>query len=162
MDGTIRAVLDTLDSFGVNYELAEHGAVRTIDELAAMELPHKEAIAKNLFLRDDKKRNYYLVSIHEEKRADLKALRHKLGSRPLSFASGEDLAALLGLEKGSVTPLGILNDRERRVAVCIDAAFSGGLIGVHPNKNTATVFLNTEELVNLLRRHGNPVEFVEL
>ena len=65
---------------------------------------------KNLFLRDDKKRHYYLVVVKKDKAVDLKGLRALLGSRPLSFASEQDLSRCLGLPKGAVTPLGILND----------------------------------------------------
>jgi len=147
---------------GIAYELTEHPAVFTIEEMLALHLPHSEAVAKNLFLRDDKKRQYYLVCARQEKRIDLKELQKKIASRRLSFASEEDLQHLLRLTKGSVTPLGILNDTKRLVSVVLDEAFRGSLIGVHPNRNTATVWLQTEDLVRLLEQHGNPVRFVAL
>ena len=64
----------------------------TIEEMAALCLPHSEAIAKNLFLQDDKKRNFYLVTLRGERRADLRRLQQDLGSRKLSFAGGETLS----------------------------------------------------------------------
>lgn len=161
--------METIDSLpalfrreGIAYELTEHPAVFTIEEMLALHLPHAEAVAKNLFLRDDKKRRYYLVCARQEKRVDLKELQQKIASRRLSFASEEDLQRLLGLTKGSVTPLGILNDTERQVSVVLDEAFRGTLIGVHPNQNTATVWLQTEDLLRLLQQHGNPVCFIAL
>ena len=155
-------VLALLDGEGIPYELAEHPAVYTIGEMEALGLPFQALVAKNLFLRDDKKRNYYLLTLREDRRADLRALRQTLGSRPLTFASEADLQALLGLEKGSVTPFGLLNDVEHRVRLLLDEAFRGGSIAVHPNENTATVCLRTADLEDLLRRQSVSVEYIGL
>lgn len=144
------------------YEALRHPAVYTIDGLDALELPKKERIAKNLYLRDDKRRHYYLVVAEKGKRADLKALRRTISSRPLSFASKEETEKLLGVSSGSVSPLGILNDEDRKTKVLIDDFFLGGEIGVHPNENTATLWLKTEELMEMIRRHGTAVETVVL
>ena len=151
-----------LDDAGVAYEALRHPAVYTIDGLDALELPKKERIAKNLYLRDDKRRHYYLVVAEKGKRADLKALRRTISSRPLSFASEEETEKLLGVSSGSVSPLGILNDEDRKTKVLIDDFFLGGEIGVHPNENTATLWLKTEELMEMIRRHGTDVETVVL
>ena len=151
-----------LDDAGVAYEALRHPAVYTIDGLDALELPKKERIAKNLYLRDDKRRHYYLVVAEKGKRADLKALRRTISSRPLSFASEEETEKLLGVSSGSISPLGILNDEDRKTKVLIDDFFLGGEIGVHPNENTATLWLKTEELMEMIRRHGTDVETVVL
>lgn len=151
-----------LDDAGVAYEALRHPAVYTIDGLDALELPKKERIAKNLYLRDDKRRHYYLVVAEKGKRADLKALRRTISSRPLSFASEEETEKLLGVSSGSVSPLGILNDEDRKTKVLIDDFFLGGEIGVHPNENTSTLWLKTEKLMEMIRRHGTDVETVVL
>ena len=151
-----------LDDAGVAYEALRHPAVYTIDGLDALELPKKERIAKNLYLRDDKRRHYYLVVAEKVKRADLKALRRTSSSRPLSFASKVETEKLLGVSSGSVSPLGILNDEDRKTKVLIDDFFLGGEIGVHPNENTATLWLKTEDLMEMIRRHGTAVETVVL
>ncbi len=70
--------------------------------------------------------------------------------------------AVMGLIPGAVTPLGLLNDAERKVTLFLDSAFSGGLVGVHPNDNTATVWLHSEDLTRLIEEHGNTVCVVEL
>lgn len=156
-------ILAMLDERQIPYTVKEHPAAHTIEEIDAFDLEGGECIAKNLFLRDEKKRNYYLVVLERRKRADLKQLRSILSSRPLSFASEEDLKNILGLEKGSVTPFGILNDVERKVRVIIDSdVFSQNLVGVHPNENTATVWLVPGDLVSILRDHGNEVSVVEV
>ncbi len=148
---------------GTEYEVTEHGAVFNMEEMSHIELPHPEADAKNLFVRDDRKRNYYLITVRGDKRVDLKKFRKEHGTRPLSFASENDLMSLLGLIPGAVTPLGILNDSERKVKLFLDGELvNGGLIGVHPNDNTATVWLNTTDLIALIKEHGNEVEIVRI
>ena len=76
------------------------------------------------------------------------------------FAGAEELAELLGLTPGSVTPFGALNDKEHRVTILLDEDYRGKLIGVHPNDNTATVWLPADALVELLRQQGTTVEFI--
>ena len=72
-----------LDSRGVVYDRVDHEAVFTMEAMDALSLPFANVVVKNLFLRDDKKRNYYLVVMPEDKPANLKALRAALGARPL-------------------------------------------------------------------------------
>ncbi len=150
-----------LNGRGCQYTISEHPAVFTIDELYDHDIPYRDRIAKNLFLRDDKKRSYYLISIEGSAKADLKELRSILSSHPLSFASEEDLGKLLKLSKGEVTPFGALNDDEHKVIVRISQFFKGGIIGVHPNTNTATVFLNTDDLISILRYSGTDAGYLE-
>lgn len=155
-------VLDLLDEKGISYEVTEHTPVFTIDEMLELNLPHPEWIAKNLFVRDDKKKNYYLLVVQEEKRIELKVLRKQLGLRPLTFASEEDLNRILNLTRGAVTPFGILNDQERIVQVLIDKEFKGQIMGIHPNVNTATVWISSQDLMALLKEHGNSAEYVQI
>lgn len=155
-------VCTLLNRMEIPYKLVQHEAVYTIDDLLELNLPDADAVAKNLFVRDDKKRIYYLLAVRQEKKVELKSLKNRIGSRPLSFASEDDLHAILGLPKGSVTPLGIINDEAHKVKVILDSAFAGSVIGVHPNENTATVFLDTDDLVKIIRQCGNFVEFVEI
>ena len=106
---------------------------------------------------------YILVVLQKEKQVNLKELAKKINSRPLSFASEESLQKYLRLPKGSVTPLGILNDESRKVEVMIDTAFqSYHCIGVHPNDNTATIFLKLSDLENVIIDHGNKLEYLEV
>ena len=146
----------------ISYEVTEHEAVYSMDELNSVELPYPEWDAKNLFVRDDKKQNYYLITVRGNKRVNLKEFRKAHGLRNLSFASPDDLMKIMGLVPGSVSPLGLLNDDERRVHFFLDDDFSGNLIGIHPNDNTATVWLQTDDLIKLIAEHGNEVEIVAL
>lgn len=157
-----KEVYDFLNRMEIRFKLIEHKAVYNIDEMMELNLPDTDVIAKNLFVRDDKKRDYYLLVIRKEKKVNLKTLKEKICSRPLSFASENDLNYILGLSKGSVTPLGIINDDERKVKVILDTTFNESLIGIHPNENTATIWLNVIDLVRIIKQHGNSVEFIEI
>ena len=86
-----------LNDHGVDYEITEHKAVFNMEELNAIELPYPDWDAKNLFVRDDKKKNYYLITVKGDKRVDLKEFRKKHGLRVLSFASADDLMRFMGL-----------------------------------------------------------------
>ena len=152
-------IYDYLQENSIWHEITEHKAVYNMAELAEVPCPYPEADAKNLFVRDDKKQNYYLITVKGEKRVNLKAFRKAQGTRNLSFASAEDLMERLGLIPGAVTPLGVLNDETRSVKVFLDRDFlqEPGLVGIHPNDNTATVWLKTEDLIRIIREHGNEV-----
>lgn len=154
-----RDIYDYLKERRIGFETTEHQAVYTMEELSDVVLPYPEADAKNLFVRDDKKRQYYLITVKGDKRVDLKAFRRQHATRPLSFASENELKDILDLVPGAVTPLGILNDAEHRVQLYLDEAFldSPGLVGIHPNDNTATVWLKTEDLIAIIQEHGSRV-----
>ncbi len=162
MDKT--AIYDYLKSHHIDYEAVEHPAVYNMEEMSQIELPHPEADAKNLFVRDDKKANYYLITVKGDKRVNLKEFRKQHGLRNLSFASEPDLQAIMGLIPGAVSPLGMLNDQDLQVQFYLDQDFltAPGLIGIHPNDNTATLYLPTAALVEIIKEHGNTVNVVEL
>ncbi len=151
-----------LTSKGIPYEITEHQAVYNMDELDSVPLPYPEWDAKNLFVRDDKKKNYYLITVPGHKRVDLKEFQKAHGLRKLSFASAEDLMTYMSLTPGSVTPLGLLNDPEHRIHFYLDSYFQGNQIGLHPNDNTATVWMQTEDLMTLIRENGNEAEYTEI
>lgn len=146
------------------YEITEHEAVYNMEELSNINLPYKGRDAKNIFVRDDKKKNYYLITIKGNKRINLKEFKKKYNIRNLTFASPEDLKNILNLTPGSVSPLGLLNDKEHKVIFYIDKELlnDNGIIGVHPNDNTATIWLKTNDLINIIKEHKNLVNIVEL
>ena len=127
------------------HEIIEHEAVYNMADLKKTKLLYPEYDAKNLFLCDDKK-NYFLIT------------------RSLSFASQKDLNEILNLNPGSVSPFGLLNDKELKVKFFIDKSFMMDkyIIGVHPNDNTATVWLNVMDLIEIIKEHGNEINIVEI
>ena len=154
--------LELLDSQNIPYELAEHAAVHTVREAHDEQVPFAEYGAKNLFLRDDKHRAYYLVVLPDAKEVSLKRIQALLESRRLSFASAADLDRMLGLIPGAVTPLGALNDAEHRVQVVLDRALvDAGELTAHPCDNTATVLMRTQDLIDLLESRGTAVQTID-
>ena len=157
-----KEIYEYLNNHNISYELTEHKAIFNMEELNSIELPYPEWDAKNLFVRDDKKQNYYLITVKGDKRVDLKEFRKKNSLRALSFASSDDLFSIMNLTPGSVTPFGLLNDSECKVHFYLDSEFIGNKIGVHPNDNTATVWIFANDLIHLIQEHGNEVNVVEL
>ncbi len=146
------------------YEITKHKAVYNMKDLQDVDLPYPEGDAKNLFVRDDKKRNYYLITVKGTKKVDLKEFRHQNNTRPLSFVNEKELLELLNLKPGSVTPLGLLNDKEHQIEFFIDNELleEPGIIGVHPNENTATVWLKTRDLITILKENNVKVYQVQI
>lgn len=172
-----QGVYDLLESKGIWYKATEHKALFSMDDLCDVELPYPESDAKNLFLRDKKKKNWYLVTVNGNKKVDLKKLREEQGTKALTFGSPDELMDKLGLIPGSVTPFGLLNKEENEVPLYIDEDFlhnhegisgdgapegTDGLIGIHPNENTATVVLRTEDLLDIIREHGTIIKVIKI
>ena len=155
---------DYLTDHKIDYEITEHEAVYNMDELGRVDVPYPGRDAKNLFVRDDKKQNYYMITVKGDKRVDLKQFKKDHGTRHLSFASADDLQSILKLIPGAVTPLGLLNEETKQIKLFLDEDFleDGGIIGIHPCDNTATVWLHTKDLTTLIEEHGNPVEIIKL
>lgn len=157
-------IYDLLKEKCIWHEITEHKAVYNMKELSTIDTPYPESDGKNLFVRDDKKNNYYLITVKGDKRVDLKDFRNKNETRPLSFASENDLKEIMDLLPGSVTPFGLLNDKKHKVKFYVDKDFMNdkNIVGVHPNDNTATVWIKVEDLINIIKEYGNEVFVVEV
>lgn len=151
-------IISFLKEHNICFDEVKHKAVYNMEEVLDVDIPNYKCIAKNVFVRDDKKNNYYLISINGKKRVDLKNFRKEYNTRSLSMASIEELKSILKLTPGEVTPFGLLNDEYAIVHFFIDEYFfKEGKIGVHPNENTTTIFMNTEDLIKIIKNHGNEV-----
>lgn len=156
-------VIEYLNKLNIDYDIVNHNPVFTIDEMDQLNMESRGDIVKNLFLRDAKGKRHFLVVLEKSKKADLKAIRQRLASTTLSFASEERLFKYLKLEKGSVTPLGIINDATACVEVVFDRDITGDIIlGVHPNDNTATVWISYKDLCHIIMDHGNKLTVMDI
>ena len=146
-------IFKILDELKINYDVLEHQAVYTVEEAKQLEDMIEDLGCKNLFLTD-KKGNYFLLVLEENKKANLKELAKLLNVSKLTFASSEDLFNILGLEPGSVTPLSIINDKENKVLLIIDNDIVDKKILVHPNTNTKTMSIEFKDIEKLIE-HTN-------
>ena len=139
--------LQFLDDNGFVYERVEHPAVFTCAE-AELHRPKVPAVStKNLFLCDKKARRFFLVVTSCEKTVKLDVLSKRLGVAYLRFASEENLSKHLGVTRGAVTMMGLVNDTENLVDLWIDSEiWSGETFLSHPLVNTATLVLSRQEL----------------
>lgn len=159
-----KEIYEYLKEKNIWHEITEHKAVYNMEELSEIDMPYPEADAKNLFIRDDKKKNYYIITVKGDKKVNLKEFRKNNDTRPLTFASESNLMDIMKLIPGAVTPLGLLNDDELKVQLYLDRYFisDAHIVGVHPNDNTATVWLKPEDLISIIKEHGNLVKVIDI
>ncbi|MBU0936137.1 MAG: MGMT family protein [Spirochaetes bacterium] len=150
-----------LSDLGIHYQRYGHPPVLTVDEANEYWTDIEGVRAKNLFLRNAKGNQHYLLVIEETKTVDLKALALQLGEAKLSFASPERLQKHLGLKPGAVSPLGLVNDSEKAVIVILDRELAASeYIPLHPNANTATLKIRYADFCTFLEHCGNTVIYI--
>ena len=162
MAATKQAILQLLEEQSIDYVVREHEPIYTVAEGKAIGLPNVEAAVKSLLLTDDKRSSFYLVVLPLDKRLDLKELRAKIGSRRLTMASAEELAQLLELTPGAVTPFGLLADAQHRVQTYFASELQDNTIATPLDSNTATVWLSCHKLVQLLEAQGHRITYLAL
>ena len=139
---------EILKKLEISYEEVEHEAVFTMEDIKKLD-EHLEGMQlKNLFVKD-RFDNRYLIVVDEEKRVDLKALKENLNLNKLSFCKEDELMNILKITSGAVTPLAVVNDKEKEVIVILDEDMIDKDILVHPLVNTKTMKLNYKDLIKL-------------
>lgn len=159
------AAYDFLDSLGIEYSRADHERADTMEACLEIDRVLGFEICKNLFLCNRQKTDFYLLLMPASKPFKTKELSGQLGTARLSFGSGEDMEALLGLLPGSVSVLGLINDKEMRVRLLIDEdLLSAPDFGCHPLMNTSTVAFKTadltEKIIPALRHYPTVVTLI--
>ncbi len=151
-------VLKLLDEKKIPYELREHEEVHTMEDMEKLNLLDKGIVCKNLFVRDQKGKLHFVVSLPYQKSVKLDELGKKLGCGKLSFGSAERLEKYLHLENGYVSPFGFINDEKRSVIFVFDKELVGKeRVAFHPNTNKALVYLKFNDLKKLIEEHDNDV-----
>jgi Ala-tRNA(Pro) deacylase len=153
-------VYEVLEKLGIAFTRYEHPPVFTVEQAERHWTGIKGAHCKNLFLRNKKGNRHYLVILDSSKQADLRKLNETLGEDRLSFGSPERLWRFLGLEPGSVSPFGLINDAGKDIVVIVDQDLKEAVqVNFHPNVNTATVGINAADFVKFLAWTGNRVRY---
>ena len=139
-----------------DYEIHEHQAVFTIAEIDEVGLDMPGLNLKNLLIKDKKDNQFYMVILDDHRHMDMKHFQELTGwSKKVRFANEEELMELLHLAPGSVSPFGIIHDRNHQVVVVlgreITAADEDALVNFHSNRNTATLSLKKSDFLRFLR-----------
>ncbi|MBE6575290.1 MAG: prolyl-tRNA synthetase associated domain-containing protein [Ruminococcaceae bacterium] len=153
-----------LDRLGIPFARADHDSADTIELCHEIESLLGASICKNLFLCNAQKTAFYLLMMPGDKPFRTKDLSKQIGSARLSFAPPEHMLRCLNITPGSVSVLGLMNDREREVRLLIDRDLTlQEFVGCHPCVNTATLRLRTADVLEkLLPALGYVATFVEL
>ena len=147
-------IYEILNELNIEYDEVQHAPLYTVEEAQKAALQIVGVGCKNLFLTD-KKGNYFLLILEESKRANMKEIKNILGVSSLIFASDEELREILLLERGSVTPLGIINDIHHKVKIIVDHDLMNKRILAHPNTNTRTLSIHYDDLIRFIEYEGH-------
>lgn len=151
-----------LNDNGFEYFVEEHAPLFTVEDSKLLRGQIEGAHSKNLFLKDAKA-NFFLISIEESASIDLKKTMQQIQSKKLSFAKPEYLQDILGIEPGSVSPFALLNDTKKQVKFYLDRSFlDSETVNFHPLINTATVNISPQNLIELIEKYHNPVNYIDL
>ena len=157
-------VYDLLDSLGISYQRIDHEAAMTMEACAAVDEVLEATICKNLMLCNRQKTDFYLLLMPGDKAFKTKDLSAQIGSSRLSFAEAQYMEQFLDITPGSLSVLGLMNDKDHRVRLLIDKdVLSGEYIGVHPCINTSSLRLRTADLTDkIIPAMGHAPTLVEL
>ena len=147
----------------IHYILHTHSAVFTVPE-AKIHCGHIPGIhCKNLFLKNKKNNQLYLVTLPHEKRLDLNLFRKSVSAPKIRFAEPEDLRETLGITPGAVSPIGLVNDINNKVIFFVDEQiWNAEEICCHPNVNTETLQIPRIDFQKLIRATGTSMEIKKL
>lgn len=152
-----------LSELAIQYGYHTHPPVFSVADVALLSEKLPGVDTKNLFLRDEKRTRYVLVCVRAETRVHLKELGRTLGLKGITFASPEDMQAMLGITPGSVCLFSLMNDTESRVQGYIDASIApSDDIQNHPLVNTATVVLGVQGMLQFCERVGHPLTRIDI
>ncbi len=159
-DPKLYEILDELD---ISYEYHEHPPGPTIEEALKYWKDIDSAHCKNIFFRNHKGNRHYLVILDYRYQLDIHDLEKRLKQGKLTFASPKRLKKYLGLEPGSVSLFGLINDEEDHIHLFIDENLKkADKISFHPNINTASLVISFEDMIRFLEWSGNSYEFLKL
>ena len=152
---------DLLDSLGIDFRRIDHEAAMTMEACEEIDRVLDAVICKNLLLTPRNRSAFYLLAMPGDKPFVTKDLSKQIGSSRLSFATAEDLEQLLGVQPGSASVLGLLNDTEHRVTLVLDRAVAESRwFGCHPCRNTSSLRLRTEDVLEKFLPHTGHVPLV--
>jgi Ala-tRNA(Pro) deacylase len=154
---------ELLERLSIVFEYHEHPPLATIEDAKIHWKDLNSGRCKNIFLRNHKGDRHYLVILEHLSLLNIHDLEKKLKQGKLSFASDQRLMKYLGISPGSVSPFGLINDKEHHVHLFIDEKLNeSDRLSFHPNINTASLVVKKEDFIRFLNSLGNSYEFIKL
>lgn len=146
---TETAVYRLLEHENIEFDRIDHDAADTMEICAGIEKDLGAPICKNLFLCNRQQTDFYLLMMPADKAFKTKYISSQLGCARLSFASEEQMVKYLDIHPGAVSPMGLMNDKEKKVHLVIDRdLLSADTFGCHPCVNTSTIRLKLSDFLD--------------
>ena len=158
-----KIVLDLLDELGIEYKTYEHPPIPTIEEALIHWKDIEATHCKNLFFRNHKGNRHYMVVFEHSQKLSIRDLEQRLKQGKLSFASEKRMLKYLNTIGGSISPFGLINDKENHTVLFLDNnLLNAEYLSFHPNDNTMTVVLSLNDFKKYLAWLGNEYQFLNL
>ncbi len=158
-----KELYDLFEKLDIKFEYHEHPPLATIEDAKIHWKDYNSGRCKNIFFRNHKGDKHYLVILEHLRQLDIHDLEKRLRQGKLSFASDQRLKKYLGVEPGSVSPFGLINDIEKHVHLFIDEKLKeSDRLAFHPNVNTASLVISKIDFLRFLEYSGNSYEFIKL
>jgi len=156
-------VVDRLNELGIPFQIVEHEPVLTTEQADRFIEGIEGVRTKTMFLTNKKKRNFYLVIMDDAKRLDMDVFKEFVEEKQIKMASAETLNDKMMLLPGTVSPFGLLNNRDKDIQVYFDQEIvSEERMCFHPNTNEKTIFVNTKDLFTFLKEIGYEPHVIKL
>lgn len=154
---------EVLKDLNINFEYHEHPEAPTIDEAMKYWKSVVATHCKNLFFRNHKGDKHYLVILDATQQMNIHDIEKRLKQGKLSFASEQRMIKYLGLKPGSVSPFGLIHDKNKEVVVFFDENLQNAeKLSYHPNLNTASIVVSFTDLMRFFEWCGNELHFIKL
>lgn len=152
-----------LNELHIEFEYLEHPEAPTIEIAKQYWEGHDAQHCKNLFFRNHKGNQHYLVCLNCDRQMNVRDIEQQLRQGKLSFASPERMMRFLGVQPGSVTPFGLINDTDHHVILFLDETLRNAeKVSFHPCINTASLILKLDDFIRFIEHQGNRYEWVKL
>jgi Ala-tRNA(Pro) deacylase len=158
-----KELYELFGQIGIDFEYHEHPPLATIEDAKIHWENYNSGRCKNIFFRNHKGDRHYLVVLEHLRQLNIRDLEKRLRQGKLTFASDKRLKKYLGVEPGSVSPFGLINDTDKHVHLFIDEKLKEfDRLTFHPNINTASLVISGSDFLKFLEYNGNTFEFIRL
>jgi Ala-tRNA(Pro) deacylase len=158
-----KELYELFEKLEISFEYHEHPPLATIEDAKIHWKDYNSGRCKNIFFRNHKGDRHYLVILEHLRQLDIRDLEKRLRQGKLTFASDVRLKKYLGVEPGSVSPFGLINDTGKHVHLFIDEKLKeSDRLAFHPNVNTASLVISRLDFIKFLEYSGNTYEFIRL